>query len=115
MLVIRLPNESASSTWERLRLLYNGILAGVVLLTTLLDPARFLLPDFWGSAIFGGIAANLFFCMGVTLEYYLALIGADRRGARIFLFIVGTLFSMLLTFALTLLSINAFQLQGRSA
>lgn len=108
----RILEAGSVAAWERLRVIYNGVLAGVVLLTTLLEPGQFLSLDFWGCAIAGAIAANLCFCVGITLEYYLTLLGADRRWSRAVLFVIGTLFSMLLTFAMTLLSINAFQLQA---
>jgi hypothetical protein len=78
--------------WERLRLLYNGLL---VAWTLFLGRDKLGNPSFQEMLIVGAIVANLGFCLGVTAEGYLALLGLPRRPARWFLFVVGTLTALL--------------------
>jgi hypothetical protein len=81
--------------WERLRLVYNGILAAVVLL--LGGGSLVREPRFWSLLIGGAIGANVCFCAGICAEGYLALLGLPRRETRAVLFVAGTLLAILLT------------------
>jgi hypothetical protein len=91
-------DESARAVflgWERLRLAYNAALGLVVLAFAGPD-----LPDreFRAFLFRAAVGANLCFCLGPVAEGYLALLGADRRTARVFLFGPGLLLGCLLAF-----------------
>jgi hypothetical protein len=80
--------------WEKLRLIYNAILAG---LSLFLGLPRLGDPDFWFILFEGALIANVCFCLGPVLEGYAALVGVLRRGVRMLLFVLGTSLAALLT------------------
>lgn len=82
--------------WERLRLGYNATLGLVVLVLAGHDLGD---RDFRTFVLRAAVAANLCFCLGPVAEGYLALLGANRRVARWFVFVPGTLLGCLLTLA----------------
>jgi hypothetical protein len=73
--------------WEKLRLYYNAILAG---LSLFLGLPRLASSGFWYTLFQGALIANLCFCLGVALEGYAALFGIPRRPMRLLLFFLGT-------------------------
>jgi len=101
--VIESPNsDSAQSVflaWEKLRLAYNVILLGVVLLlcSSLFGWSAFQNPSFWEYLVEGVLGANLCFCIGPWLEGWLAIAGANRRVVRWVIFVPGILLACLLT------------------
>lgn len=57
--------------WERLRIYYNVLLAGLVLFITFGVYVRHVSnPRFWISICFGGVIANICFLLGPTIEAY---------------------------------------------
>jgi len=91
------PDEGPSARavfleWERLRLIYNGILA---LETLALGGflGLFDRDDFWIEAIAGAVGVNVCFSAGATFEGYLNVMGFDRRVARGMVFAFGTMLS----------------------
>jgi hypothetical protein len=75
--------------WERLRLVYNAILIGLVLCSGRLvgileDPVRVI--HLLGDAVI----ANVCFCAGPVAEWYLCWLGLNRRLARWGTFLLGT-------------------------
>ncbi len=80
--------------WEKLRLVYNAVLAWVVVTTYHLS--FFRSADAWADLIGGAVIANICFCAGPCGEGYLRLLGANRHWARGFLFISGLALSCFL-------------------
>jgi hypothetical protein len=76
--------------WERLRLLYNLILAVVVVGFGALS-AEVRVPLFWFRVAGEAIIANVCFCCGPVAECYLRWGGLRLRAARWCLFGSGTL------------------------
>ncbi|MBA3316148.1 MAG: hypothetical protein M3552_20430 [Planctomycetota bacterium] len=74
--------------WEGLRIAYNTVL---IVLTFALALAFEVAIDasFWQRVLPGALFANVCFCVGSSAEGYLALMGADRRLARGFIFLSG--------------------------
>ena len=70
--------------WEKLRLLYNGVLVMVVVFVTG-SAAWDLIPNLIEAAI----VANLCFCVGPVLEGYANCCGMRRRTARWLVFCLG--------------------------
>lgn len=87
--------------WERLRLLYNALLAlpGILVLITLMSDFGLTVVDAVLSGIFVAVAANLCFLVGPLLELYVR--GLFRKGeplgrGRWLIFGSGTLLSLFL-------------------
>jgi hypothetical protein len=80
--------------WERLRLVYNGILIAETLLIGLF---RFRGLAYIDRVFLGAVGANLCFCAGPCFEGYLNLFGAPRTFARRFVFVPGMLLAMVMT------------------
>lgn len=102
------PGESAKEVflaWERLRVIYNLILVGVSLLVGM---ARLTELSFWYFLIEGAVGANLCFCVGPVVEGYLTLIGINRDGSRMLLFVLGTIASCLVAAAAISASLLTF-------
>ena len=77
--------------WERLRMIYNGVL---VSLTLLCGFPSFADPRFWSTAMLGAFVTNVCFCIGPVLEGYATLIfRRPMRGLRWGLFLLGQLFA----------------------
>ena len=94
------PREAARF-WERGRLLYTAILTTVVLLWLALTWPHFRPSLTLGSfeAFFVlGLLANLCYSAAYLAEFFIQLLapGPSRRRARIALFVVGTLFALLI-------------------
>lgn len=83
--------------WERLRILYNLLLLGVVLLAA--GPG-IALPDFLELLflIMGAVLANLCFFAGPLTESYLAWLGLKSQLVTLGLFVLGVLISIPLVF-----------------
>lgn len=79
--------------WERRRIAYNAVQVAVVALS-----GRILFEGPGWAARLGllVLASNLLFCLGPVAEGYLVLLGAPRRGARAFVFTLGTLVAVAL-------------------
>ncbi|MEM9703072.1 MAG: hypothetical protein AAF907_11585 [Planctomycetota bacterium] len=81
--------------WEKLRVLFNLILAG---LCSPLALARgediYATPSFWLNCFTGVILVNALFFAGPILESYLDWLGARHRAIRWGLFLLGLLPSM---------------------
>lgn len=93
------PDLSFLATWERRRVLYNGVLAGVVVAMTGLDLWRpFLDPAFWRVLLAGAFGANVCFCTGPIVEAYARWLGVRGRTIGPILFGLGLLLSIPLTF-----------------
>jgi len=80
--------------WEKLRLVYNGLLLAVVVAifretVVIVAPLFLILP---------AILANVCFCAGPVAEGYLCLIQIPRRFARWFVFGSGCLLGMVVTY-----------------
>lgn len=92
--------ESARSVflaWEALRLVYNGLLAIIVLACAASSLSNW---DFWELLATGVFGANVCFCVGPILEGYVALLGAPRRVVRWLIFVPGMLFACAATLGL---------------
>lgn len=89
-------------SWEKLRLLYNGVLLvlGVLLLFIFFSPA--LLAAYWLDLMFGSlmvaVMANIAFFLGPLLEAYTtAFLGLQwRPAARVVVLLAGLIFSALI-------------------
>ena len=93
------PDLRFLAAWERRRVVYNGVLAAVVLLTTVPALWRpFLDPVFFEMAIAGAFGANVCFCTGPVVEAYLRWMGVRGRSLGRILFGLGLLVSVALTF-----------------
>lgn len=88
-------------SWEKLRLLYNGVLLvlGVLLLFAFFSPA--FLSAYWLDVMFGSlmvaVMANIAFFLGPLVEAYTtAFLGLQwRPGARVVVLLAGLIFSAL--------------------
>ena len=85
--------------WEKLRIPFNLLLLGVGLLLSWDLYSAFggiHVYVFW--AIIYGITVNVFFCLGPLAEIYLlTLIPARLQLPRMLVFVVGTVFSLMVT------------------
>jgi len=95
-------DESARSVflaWEKFRLAYNVILAGVVLLaeSCLYGWSEFQRSGFWEYLVGGALYANACFCAGPWLDGWFAVAGAERREFRWVLFLTGLLLAGVFT------------------
>ncbi len=85
--------------WERLRLLYNAILAGeVALMSVLTSPLGMIgLRDVYGL-ILNALLANLCYCAGPVADGYFRRLGFQGRVPTLTLFTLGTMLTMGLAF-----------------
>ena len=89
--------------WEKLRWIYNGLLAIVTLMCLVARIDWFAAPLSLASAlVFGSIGANICYSVGTILGAYLAWVGYNNRHFRLIVFVLGSCFASLLT-ALTIL------------
>lgn len=88
--------------WEKLRLVYIGVLSAIVFLMASLNYSAGLSAQFrfFEKCIVGAVIANLCYFAGPVLETYVTWLGYRGRGLRIVLFVFGTLFSSILAFGL---------------
>jgi len=90
--------------WERLRIWYNVALAGTTLLAvSMVGPRMLLDPRVLGSIVVAAIAANACFSAGPITEGYITWWFGSVRWLRNIVFLLGTLGSVALTFAVILL------------
>lgn len=89
--------ESLLGRWERRRIWFNVVLVAVTLLVGVLPPPLVLRAEFWEFAIGGAITANICYCLGTVVEWYLSGLGLRGPVVGWFLFLAGTVFSAVLT------------------
>lgn len=91
-------------TWEKLRLLYNGIgLLPTVLIVIVAGSHPF---EIAGCAFL----ANLCFCLGPLVDGYLTWFGFRHRAVTVVLFVLGTFLMLLLAagYAMAVMSVALF-------
>jgi hypothetical protein len=82
--------------WEKLRLVYVGLLAGLTILLSLLDITHMLLAvDFWIDVVAGAVITNVCYFAGPAVETYVAWLGYRPQWLRMTLFVTGSVFSCL--------------------
>lgn len=87
--------------WERLRLLYNGILTGFVLLVTAVGfPTNIFQPGYWILLCICGLIANLCFMTAPAIEAYGRCLRIWHSAATALLFITGLFFTAILALLL---------------
>jgi len=89
---LRNPDPTAMQVffaWEKLRIVYNVILATLVLVA--IGPEIGAIIE---ETVVAAILANLAFCAGPFVENYLCWIGGSRRVVRWFAFLLGMLFAI---------------------
>ena len=88
-------------TWEKLRLLYNLILACVTVLTCgflcVFSFAPFNVTRLIGTIVVGMFFANACFCFGGFADGYLSWFGWRSPFTTVVIFVIGTLISVPLT------------------
>ena len=96
---IRVNLRKIVKEWELLRVLYNLILLieGLALTSMYMD--RIHPVAYVCGVIAFGLAANLCYCLGPLLEFYLAAFGIRVGRNRYVLFLAGTVFSMVVVLA----------------
>lgn len=77
--------------WEKLRLLYIGILAVV---TLVLGWSHVNRVEFWFIAVVGGVVSNVCFFIGPIVETYVTWLGFRSSWMRWVFFVLGTLFTL---------------------
>ena len=79
-------------SWERFRLVYNVVLACVVVLTAIVfqDVSLFGDGGFWRHLAVRAVLANLCFGAGPWVEGWLRVAGERGNEARVALFLMGT-------------------------
>lgn len=93
--------------WEKLRILYNGVLAAVVITVTAIEGLK--VDAELAGFVFGcAVAANLAYCAGPVAEGYAALVGVPRRACRIVLITLG----LLVAASVALAAMISFSTQG---
>ncbi len=93
--------ESVARFWERGRLVYNSVLAAVVLIWIVFSWPHFRPALTFGSLVVMlvlGLGANLCYCAAYLAEVAMrsALTGAALRRARQGLWVLGMIFALLL-------------------
>jgi hypothetical protein len=86
--------------WEKLRLVYVGVLALVVIFMAVLDSNSFRqhIREFFQAALGGAVIANLCYFAGPMVETYVTWLGYRGQWLKIVLFVLGTLFACALAF-----------------
>jgi hypothetical protein len=83
--------------WERLRIVYNVTLIGIVIAFTLIAfPFLFGSVPFWVRVIFGAIIANTCYFIAPAIEGYGTLFQVWNSAFSILLFLAGLAFTSLL-------------------
>lgn len=88
--------------WEYRRLWFNAILVGEILTLSVLSQPLIFQVEFWAYAIQRAISANVCFCVGPVVNWYLSRPGLNHRVTGILLFWLGTALAVLLTLVSTL-------------
>lgn len=89
--------------WEKLRFLYNAIMIpfAILVFAMMFLTTRAVMQSPLGILPIGGIFANLCFCAAPLVDGYLTWFGFRHRYITAFLFVCGTVSTMLLaTFVL---------------
>ncbi|NNJ24676.1 hypothetical protein [Alienimonas chondri] len=95
-------------SWERLRIVFNLVLAGLCSpLALLCGPETYAAPAFWGNVFAGVLLVNVLFFAGPAVESYLDWLGLRHRAIRWGLFLLG----LLPTMAYAALSVLVFPTQ----
>ena len=77
--------------WEKLRILYVGVLVPFTLLcTAFLDVTLLANPLYWISMFICGIFANLCYFAGPVIDTYVTWLGYRGTVLRLAMFVVGT-------------------------
>lgn len=85
--------------WEKLRLIYNGVLFLFTAATvTFFHPELWGLGKFWMLAMFGAIFANLCYFAGPIVDTYVSWLGFRSKAFRQTLFWLGALTGSFLAF-----------------
>jgi hypothetical protein len=95
---IRANNAGAMEVffaWEKLRLVYNG-----VLLVVSLSICGWAVVDVVVEAVLAALCANLMYCAGPVGECYLTWFGVPGVAARSLLFVLGLVLSVLIVLAI---------------
>ena len=84
-------------TWEKLRILYNGVLVAIVVLVFAggtvagrVTDDSFSVWEFAEMLIVGCLTANVAFCAGPAVDGYLSWFGLRHPAVTLVLFLVGT-------------------------
>lgn len=85
--------------WEKLRVLYVLALAAVTL--TSIPPEAMKRLDVWVAVAILAIGANVCYFAGPIAETYLCWLGLRRKLVRSALFVGGTVFAVLLAYAMS--------------
>ena len=92
--------------WEKLRILYNTILAAVTVVTLLIAfPRSMTLSGLFFALAVLCFGANVCFCLGPVLDGYARRMGMRDKAVTILIFVFGTGFAVLLALA-ALFSLN---------
>src|ERR1700677_2517035 len=85
--------DDAFLAWEKMRLAYNVILVGVVLMNCACFSRWSLFQNLscWWYLACCVVAANVCFCVGPWIEGWLSIAGADRHLVRWLLFLPGVI------------------------
>ncbi|MGF1580686.1 MAG: hypothetical protein ACFCD0_15090 [Gemmataceae bacterium] len=98
--------------WEKLRVIYNGIVFAVPLLFSIIDASRGhdFVRSLYSRLLKAILLANVCFCCGPVLEGYIVwLFKADRKLCRKWLFLGGFLMSLVMVCGLLcLVAVNRF-------
>ena len=82
--------------WEKLRLIYIGVLVVASVFAALMHNGLIHTFDFLACAIFGAVVTNVCYFAGPIVEAYLTWLKLKPLKLRIGLFVVGTIFSTVL-------------------
>ena len=98
--------EAGIRWWEQMRLLYNGVLffSGVLLVMSQGGTLILFFPAFWVAAFIFGFFANMGYFLGPAIDAYLYIFSRGNvrfANMRLPLWIVGTMFSILIELLIT--------------
>lgn len=98
--------EAGIRWWEQMRLLYNGVLffSGLLLVMSQGGTMILFFPVFWIGAFVFGFFANMGYFLGPVIDAYVYIFsrGTIRFASmRLPLWIVGTMFSILIEILIT--------------
>lgn len=93
--------EAGARWWEMMRLWYNGAMlsSGLVVILPSEGAEVFGEPLFLLAMAFWGVLVNVFYCLGPLLDAYLLIFSEGKvslESYRLPLWLVGTLFSILI-------------------
>jgi hypothetical protein len=103
------PGNELIGDWEYRRVWFNAVLVSETLLIGILPDQLIYQRRFWVFAIEGAFVANVCFCIGPVLTWYLLRFGFDSGWTGKIIFWTGTLLAMLLTFIATVINFTPWQ------